>query len=141
MPVQAAAQVLRAASFNGSRGGHDLALLGFGGESGGFGFLCHGLASFWFCDPSDRGRRKQGRCHEAGRHTPTREPCSCIAIGNDRGFVPTAFNSLQEPLKLPAREVFSVIHRRPALSMPLRCRGHHAAAARSERPLGWADRR
>ena len=70
MPVQAAAQVLRAASFNGSRGGHDLAQLGFGGESGGFGFLCHGLASFWFCDPSDRGRRKQGRCHEAGRHTP-----------------------------------------------------------------------
>ena len=61
-------RLVRAA--NGSKGGHDLAQLGFGGESGGFGFLCHGLASFWFCDPSDRGRRKQGRCHEAGRHTP-----------------------------------------------------------------------
>ena len=61
-------RLVRAA--NGSKGGHDLAQLGFGGESGGFGFLCHGLASSWFCDPSDRGRRKQGRCHEAGRHTP-----------------------------------------------------------------------
>jgi len=86
MPVQAAVQVLRAASFNGSRGGHDLAQLGFGGESGGFGFLCHGLASLWFCDPSDRGRRKQGRCHEAGRHTPHTGVPPSGANGAGRGL-------------------------------------------------------
>ena len=70
MPVQAAGQVVRAASGNGSGRGHDLPRLELRGEGGGFGFLCHGLASFCVCDPSDRGRRKQGRCQEAGRQAP-----------------------------------------------------------------------
>jgi hypothetical protein len=86
MPVQAAAQVLRAASFNGSRGGHDLAQLGFGGESGGFGFLCHGLASFFVFDPSNRGRRKQGRGHRAGRKTPNTGATRSGANGAGRGL-------------------------------------------------------
>ncbi len=48
--------------------------------------LAHGLASFWFCDPSDRGRRKQGRGHEAARHTPNTGATRSGANGSGRGL-------------------------------------------------------
>jgi hypothetical protein len=65
MAVQAACQVLRVASRQGSWCGHDLGELEPRRVRNAdfvdwFAVLRHGLASFWFCDPSDRGRRKQG---------------------------------------------------------------------------------